>query len=502
MKLSDDLANALLDAAPDGLVIVDPSGVMVFANARVEEDFGYAREELLGKAVEVLLPERFRTIHPAQRRAFFGSPQPRPMGAELNLYAVRKNGEEFPVEISLNQVQTSDGVLVSSAIRDITRRRATELALLEARNEADRANRAKSAFLAAASHDLREPLQTLTLLNGALSEIAPLGSKAADIAASAATALGSMAALLNTLLDISKLEAGAVKPNVDDCSISEIFARLQAQFALQAEAKGLRLIVEHCDEIVRTDPTLLEQIVRNLMANAIRYTEQGFVQLRCLHEHTVVRIEVADTGIGIPSVELESIFEEFYQGEGTTGERREGLGLGLAIVRRVAALLEHTVTVDSEPPRGSRFVVEVPRVAGQRRSSSSELVRRTACAQGGTVMIIDDDDVVAKATSMFLDAVGLETVIVSSIVAARRQLTVSDAPDLLICDYHLADGVSGLAAINAVRDAAGRDIPAILMTGDTSMEVREAAQRIDGCHVLIKPIETDEFLMHIRRIFH
>ena len=500
MELTGQLASDLLEAAPDPTVIVDRAGTIVFANARVEEVFGYGREALIGQAIEILLPERFRAVHPRHRRAFFAGPHSRPMGAGLELYGLRKNGEEFPVEISLSPLQTADGLLVSSAIRDITRRKATERELIEARNEADRANRAKSAFLAAASHDLRQPLQTLTLLNGALARIAAPESKAASIAANEAAALGSMAELLNTLLDVSKLEAGAVKPNIEDCSVREIFARLQSQFAAHAEAKGLKLIVDDCDDTVRTDPTLLQQIVQNLVANAIRYTTRGLVQLRCLHEQAFLRIEVADTGIGIPPAELESIFEEFYQAERAPGQRREGLGLGLSIVRRVAELLEHPVAVESEPARGSRFTVQVPRAAGRQAADNSEATLRTAPRRGGAIMIVDDDEAVAQATAMFLDAVDFVTVVATGIDAARHWLGELGVPDLVICDYHLANGIDGLAAIASIREAAGRRIPAILITGDTSAAVLEAAHGIDDCHVLSKPVETDELLTRIRHV--
>jgi protein-histidine pros-kinase len=203
MDLSGKLAIGLLNAAPDATVIVDTRGVIVFANALVDEVFGYEPSELLDRPIEILLPDRFRAGHIRHRSGVFQNSTRRPMGTGLELYGLRKDGREFPVEISLSPLETGSGLLVSSSIRDITDRRAAEGALIEARNDADRANRAKSAFLAAASHDLRQPLQALSLLNAALVRIAEPKSRVADIAAGEAEALTSMSELLNSLLNIS-----------------------------------------------------------------------------------------------------------------------------------------------------------------------------------------------------------------------------------------------------------------------------------------------------------
>jgi CheY-like chemotaxis protein/two-component sensor histidine kinase len=388
-------------------------------------------------------------------------------------------------------------MLVSSAIRDITDRKAIERALVDARNEADRANRAKSAFLAAASHDLRQPLQTLTLLNTALSRIADPGSKVADIAAGESQALGSMSELLNSLLDISKLEAGAVKPDIEDCSVNHIFERLRAQFSTQAEAKGLELIVDDCDDVVRTDATLLEQIVQNLMANAIRYTEQGLVQLRCLHNGTSVQIDVLDTGIGIPTNELQLIFEEFYQAPRPPGERKEGLGLGLSIVRRVADLLELSVEVESAPGRGSRFTLSVPRGSRTQTRATRRLGPTPAVPNGGNriILVVDDDDAVASATAMLLEVEGYRPVMAACFDEAQSRLAeMARAPDLIICDLHFDSGPGGIETIGRIREITGCVIPALLVTGDTAVAAAARADELDKCRLLRKPIDADKLL--------
>ncbi len=327
MALPDDQIRAFLDAAPDAMVIVDAGGRIAFVNAGTEAMFRYSRSALVGEPIEMLLPERFRGRHRDYLDGYYLEPRRRPMGPGLELCGLRADGTEFPVEISLSPVATDHGTFVTSAIRDVSDRKHIERKLIEAREFAEQANRAKSQFLAAASHDLRQPLQTLRLLSSVLSRAVPRDSRAATAVANQSEALRLMGDLLDALLDISKLEAGAIQPDVTDCSVRRIFARLRAEFAALAEAKGLKLVIDDCDSFVRSDPTLLSQIIQNLLGNAIRYTQRGWVRLRCLAQSTCVRIEVLDSGIGIPPEELELIFDEFYQRrEAHPGAVPEGVG--------------------------------------------------------------------------------------------------------------------------------------------------------------------------------
>jgi two-component system, sensor histidine kinase len=492
MRLTDAEAAALLNAAPDAIVVVDTAGTIVLVNTQAETLLGYARGELHGRDVEELLPHRFRAAHVTRRALYEGDPQARPMGTGLDLFALHKDGTEIPVEISLSPLETGSGLLISSAIRDVTERRAAEAVLIETRKEADRANRAKSAFLAAASHDLRQPLQTLSLLNTVLARTSHPQSKAAEVAAIQEEAIDSMSKLLNSLLDISKLEAGAVKPDVHDCSVRHILESIRMQFSAHAEAKGLVLYLDASDDVVRTDPTLLQQILQNFVANAIRYTQQGHVRLSCPDNGSAVRIEVLDTGLGIPPEERDLIFEDFYQVPAVDGMRREGLGLGLSIVRRLADLLNLTIDVRSTPGQGSCFAVDVPKGDRQatRPTANGHPESAPADTAGAVILIVDDDEAVAQATALLLEVIGYKPVVAPSLREARALLGNEDLiPDLIVADFHLAEGESGIEVIRALRETASRAIPAVLVTGDTSRDVSEALAGIDDCRLLSKPVD-------------
>lgn len=487
MDVSEGLANQLLDAAPDPSIVINRDGCILYANARVEDVFGYRPDELADQHMEVLLPERFRSLHPQHRSRFFSNPSPRPMGSGLELYARRKNGEEIPVEISLSPVATADGVLVFAALRDVSVQK-------ELQEQLKDASRAKSRFLAAASHDLRQPIQALTILNSVAKRSAT-DDVHRSIIEKQQKSLDSMARLLNALLDISKLEAGIVKPDITDCEVQEIFDDLHAEFDEQARMKGLELIIEPCGDVARSDSRLLTQILENFISNAIRYTHAGFVRLRCLHEPSFIRLEVLDTGLGIEPTEIDNIFEEFHQS--TEGAARpEGLGLGLSIVKRTAELLECALNVDSRPGKGSAFSIVVPqgkRVEPVAANSDRALRSRNST---GTVLIVDDEPAVLDATGILLNLEGFDVQTASSVAEALNCIS-ANTPDLLITDYHLRDSETGEDVIRSIRGQAGADLPVILVSGDTSDAL--ALQGLDEVGFLTKPVDTDELLIEINR---
>ncbi len=483
--LSGDLAKRLLNAAPDPVVIVDRSGMIVFANTRTEETFGYDHNELIGQSVEILLPERYRRSHPSHRRQFSESAQPRPMGPGLELYGRHRDGHEFPVEISLSPLQTSSGLLVSSAIRDVTEQRRIEHALAEA-------DRAKSRLLAAASHDLRQPLQALTLLNRAATRSCRHDSELLEILERQQKALDSMSALLNSLLDVSKLDSGRVEPQPADFDLKQIFDQLQANFGEQAHEKGLTLRIADTGLAVRTDAQLLQQLLSNLLSNAIRYTSAGEVSVRAVADDWQgVTVIVEDTGIGIPVDEMDRVFTEFYQVE-RPSVRQEGLGLGLAIVKRIAALLDVPLNVRSKESKGTQFTLQLRRAAQAEPADVRAIAHRSP--DGIRILIVDDNRAVANATRLLLEIEGFEVQVASDEKEALQAATCV-SPDLIISDFHLRCGSNGAEVVRKLRAALNTVTPVIFVSGDTTGMPRTESLR--QAQYLIKPLNGDELLVAI-----
>jgi PAS domain S-box-containing protein len=482
MDLSADLARTLLDLAPDPTVIVDASGKIVFANAQIEQTFGYGAAEIMGQAVEVLLPERFHEAHPGHRERFAVQPKSRPMGAGLALFGLHKSGREFPVEISLSPVLTVDGLLVVSAIRDATVRKDRESQLVEA-------NRQKSRFLAAASHDLRQPLTTLNLLNRVAVRHAGNNAQLRAVLDRQQLALDSMSGLLASVLDISKLDSGTVVATPVVCSVGDILDHLRSDFEPQATDKGLKLIIERTPEGSNTDPELLRRLLSNLLSNAIRYTNRGSVRLSCVRQGSELSIEVSDTGVGIPPDEIERIFEEFYQVDSGT-QRPEGLGLGLSIVRRLAHLLHCKVNVQSVLHEGTAFRIVLPR--GELTGVVVDTAPPPAIAAGGRILVVDDEPAVAEATGLLLETEGFEVRIASCEREALDHVAAA-APDMIVSDYHLRGGETGLSVVNAVRGLLGTAVPVVFVTGDTARSAVERSN-IENARLLSKPMRADDLL--------
>jgi PAS domain S-box-containing protein len=500
-SLSSELARSALDAAPDAMIIIDDTGTIRFANRQVSSLFGYGHAEIIGLAVEHLMPERFRSRHHAHRHGYAEALRPRAMGEGLALYGRRLDGSEFPVEISLSPIRNGGELLVAAAIRDVTDRKRVEQELRaartladEARESADRANQAKSRFLATASHDLRQPLQTLALLSGILRRVVR-ESSALEALAQQEQAIGAMTRLLSALLDISKLESGAIRPELTDFRISDLFEGLRREFASIATSKNLELQVSLCGEVAHSDPALVEQIMKNLLSNAIKYTAPGGrVALRGQLEGGAVKVDVVDTGIGIASDQIAYIYDEFYQVGVPANSSREGYGLGLSIVQRLVKLLDLRLEVSSEIGQGSIFSLRLPRGQPQRATApQAAAVSRESRAGQPLVLLVEDDPGVRDATRMLLRVEGYRVTAVASLEEALRSVREQGTPDLLITDYHLADGELGTQVIAALREKLNGQLKSVLITGDTSDVVKHLPND-PRIRIAAKPIDAEQLL--------
>jgi protein-histidine pros-kinase len=356
---------AMLESAPEAMVIVNQAGSIVLVNSQTESLFGYPRHELHGQPVEMLVPERFRDQHPSYRDDFFREPRVRAIREGMGLFGRRKDGSEFPVEINLSPLETSEGVLAISSIHDISERKRFERALREKNIELENASQAKDLFLATMSHELRTPLNAIIGFTGTLlmKLPGPLNVAQEKQLGTVQSSAKHLLSLINDLLDLAKIESGKVELHAEPVACREVVQEVAASLRPQAEAKGLSLDVSVAppDLVVRADRRALSQILLNLTSNGIRFTEQGGVRLdvRRLEEGVqfLTEFAVADTGVGIQEADQAKLFQAFTQVGAPRKRRFEGTGLGLHLSQKLAELLGGRITFHSEFGRGSTFTL-------------------------------------------------------------------------------------------------------------------------------------------------
>lgn len=377
--------------------------------------------------------------------------------------------------------------------------------LSEEKDAADRANIGKSKFLASASHDLRQPLHALALFTSALRERAH-DSRLSRIIDNIDSSVGALQKLFDALLDVSRLDSGVLQPTLKHFSVSDMRSRVLNDYRCEAEAKGLRLEHTGCDAVIHSDPALLEQVLRNFLANAIRYTHAGGVTLASRTIGTILHIEVRDTGIGIPVEQHREIFKEFHQLENPERDRTKGLGLGLAIVERIARLLHHPIEVQSTPGQGSCFSIAVP--LGDSAKVTSEAAAPVGAMEsllGLCAVVIDDEREIRDGMWLLLDRWGCDVVLAASEEEAVEVLRAkARVPDVILADYRLRDERTGIQAIERLRCEFGARIPALVITGDTAPErLRQAKQ--SGYTLIHKPVYSASlraFLRNAQRLRH
>ena len=388
-----------------------------------------------------------------------------------------------------------EGVVIT--FTDVTGRKHGAEALEAAKRVAEQATLAKSRFLAAASHDLRQPLQTLSLIRGLLAKGAKDEATRKLIDGLAGT-LAAMGGMLDTLLDVNQIEAGTVRPDVRCFAISDILDRLRDEFTYDAEAQAIALRVVRCRLVVESDQHLLEQMIRNLLSNALKYTPRGKVLLGCRRCDGALRIEIWDTGAGIPVEDLDAIFDEYHQLDNAAREPGRGLGLGLSIVQSLGRLLGHRVHVRSWPGRGSVFSIEVKRpVEGApaldvtRRSDDGSA--RDARHRTGAILVVEDDAEIRNLLGLVLTADGHRVAMAADGAAALALVADAFAPDLILADYNLPGGMNGLDVTTAILLKLARRVPVVILTGDISTGALRAIGERD-CLTFNKPVQAETLL--------
>ncbi|CAO3430020.1 PAS domain S-box protein [Azospirillum doebereinerae] len=488
---------AVFELAAVGIERLDRDGRYLDVNATLCAILGYRREELLSLTYadvtepadlameEVLLAHLMAGVIPSYA---------------IEKRCIRRDGQ--PVWVRVTSSLSPDGDLEEayriSIVEDISERKVIEGELTAAKEDAERANLAKSKFLAASSHDLRQPLQSLFFFSAALADFVPDG-KGRDLLRRLDQGLDSMKGLLDSLLDVSRLDSGAITPTLEAFPVSEVIDAIDAAYAPLATGKGLEWRMEGSGATVRSDRTLLARLVRNLVDNALRYTQSGMIRLRCKEEGDRLAIEVQDTGIGIPSEHLERIFEEFHQVGNPERDRALGLGLGLAIVRRLSLLLDHPVEVRSIHGRGSAFRVLVP--LGEAQPAAAETPVTAPDGRGRFAVLVDDDAVVLLGLRTVLTEWGYTVLAAGSADQAMERLAAQDRPpDILIADYRLREGRVGTEVVRRVRERYGDDVPAMILTGETGTDsLRDAAAH--GVPVIHKPVTPRQLWSEVERLF-
>jgi two-component system CheB/CheR fusion protein len=503
MKRSLPSLDFIVDAIRSPLVILDEDLCVTLANQAFYRLFAVNPTELIGKRLPAVggpwlgaaeLGEFFASVAAGSqniRDRVIEITVPR-LGTRVLQLSATKAGEELG---------KTRHVLVT--MDDITERKHDEAESISAKWRAERAKFRQAQLLAAASHELRQPMHALGLMRAVLAKMLEKNgdAKALSLLAQIKETADAMSGVLGTLLNVNQLEAGVVRPEKEDFSIDGLFERLRVEFAYHAQAQGLGWRVVPCKSFVHSDPHLLEQIIRNLLSNAIKYTSAGKLLLGCRRRGDKLRIEVWDTGRGIPESEISSIFREFHRLDNTAGERRRSFGLGLAIVRRFCDLLGHIVYVHSRPGAGSVFAVEVPLAQKTQGALSQHQLLRPipSLNRSATILLVEGDPKTREMLDRLFTAEGHRVLAAGERKEALALVPATIKPDIVIAGYQLPDGSTGPQIATQVREALGRKVPAVILTGYISTDVTREITRQD-CVQRTKPADADELLHLIQSL--
>ena len=452
---------------------------------------------------ESLTPDSFvERIDPDDRRSFkacIRSACPDNPSYAIAFRYLRPDGQEVWLEETGQAEFDAAGRLarVRGLTRDVTERKRVEAELSTARRQAELANRAKSSFLSAASHELRQPLQSLALLQSTLRRRIR-GGEARNLITRIGHSLEIMKDILDSLLDVNQIESGSLVPSTSDFQLNDVFDSVADDFRDLAKEKDLKCRVVRSRVTVHSDRHMLEVMIRNLLSNAVRYTERGKILVGCRRAGDKVRIEVWDSGIGIAREDIPRIFQEYYQAQ--DHKHPEGYGLGLAIVQRLGKTLNHPVNVRSTPGKGSCFSIEMSasRAKADEAHRPKSPVAKDYAILGGTVLVIEDDTFVRLGLESLLESAGLDVVSAANGNAAVALVTKKNIrPDLVLSDLNLQGPMNGVESISALRAALASEIPAVVLTGDVIGLETITNQNIE---IATKPLDGDQLIQLINQL--
>jgi PAS domain S-box-containing protein len=505
-KRADERFRLAVDAAPAAMIMVDQRGTIVMLNVLTEQLLGYARSEMIGQSIEMLVPSRVRTGHAHDRAVFFQNAHQRPMGAGRDLYALRKDGSEVPVEIGLSPFETAEGAFVLAAVTDITERKRLEeeraqLLIREqtARTEIERASRLKDEFLAVLSHELRTPLNAVLGYAHLLSANALPATRASHAIAAIQRNAQAQARLVESLLDLSRIMAGKLELDLQRLDVLKLVETAVDVIRPDADARGIALnvAIPSPAPVLTGDSGRLQQVLWNLLSNAAKFTPRGGrIGIRVLQHAATISIQISDSGQGIKAEFLPYVFDRFKQADSHNGHSSSGLGLGLALVREMVQAHGGTVVAESQGDgHGSTFTMTLPLST----ATTEQLTLRDraditiASLPRLDILVVDDDGDARELLALLLESGGTSVRAVSSAIEALEAI-VRDRPDVLLADLGMPDP-DGYALIRKIRarehDQHAPRLPAIAVTAYASAKDRDQAiaAGFDG-HV-VKPVDPD-----------
>jgi len=503
LRDSEEQFRALLEAAPDAIVIVDEHGMIVLVNALTISMFGYSRAELLGEPVEMLMPIRFRHPHRGLREGYLVDPKTREMDGGLNLLGRRKDGKEFPIEVSLSPLETKKGRLVSSAIRDITERKRIEAELNIAKASAENASRAKSDFLSSMSHELRSPLNAILGFAQLLDAGSPQPTPRQKTSVNQILHAGwYLLELINEILDLAMIESGKLSLSLESISLGEVLDDCQAMIEPQAQTSGISIsypqFVSPC--IIKADRTRVKQVFLNLLSNAIKYNRVGgSIEVTCKCDMPEnVRINICDTGEGLSAEKLAQLFQPFNRLGQETGSE-EGTGIGLVVSKRLVELMGGSIGVESTVGVGSVFWIELSRPIAPPLSAAKKPPTDVAIPAKEnqalfTLLYVEDN----PASLLLVEQIIVNHKNIKMLGATTGRIGIALArdhhPDMILMDINLP-GISGIETLNLLRDdPKTADIPVIALSANAMPSDIEKGLQGGFFRYLTKPVKINELM--------